>query len=470
MERVGDIINLEKIRTQSRTGDTGTSSGADSTDNTEGNPECPVCQGVGWISPDVPFGDPDFGKGLPCKCLRAKWEAKLPERFALYSNIGPLARLTFDNLIPQGRTADEDNRRLFQVAYDEAKKYADNPNGWLVLIGASGSGKTHLAAAITNHCIQSLKRTFFMVVPDLLDHLRATFGPNSAVTYDELFDQVRNVPILILDDLGVQRSSPWASEKLFQILNHRFNAQLPTVITTNVDIDRLDENLKTRLTDPQLSKVIQVERRSSALGLMDNLRLELPIGMTFETFKPSGRGLKGDAKENLEGAYRAALSFAKSLDGWMVLQGPTGRGKTHLAAAIAHHHRQLGKDSLFLQVSDLLDYLRSTYAPDANITYDELFKEIRNVSLLVLDDYSEQASTPWAKEKLYQIINHRYNRRLPTVLTTSLELEEMEDRISSRLADPALTILFSIDEAPDYRSGEARRNRPRRGEGMRGRR
>lgn len=445
-------------------GDTGISSGADSTDDIGANPDCPICRGVGWINPDVPFEDPDFGKGLPCKCLRANWETKLPERFALYSNIGPLARLTFDNLIPQGRTADEDNRRLFQVAYDEAKKYADNPRGWLVLIGASGSGKTHLAAAIANHCVQSLMKTFFTVVPDLLDHLRATFGPNSEVTYDELFDQVRNVSLLILDDLGVQRSSPWASEKLFQIINHRFNAQLPTVITTNVDFDLLDENLKTRLTDPQLSKVIQTERRSSALGLMDSLRLELPAGMTFNTFKPNGRGLRGGARENLEGAYRAALSFAKSLDGWMVLQGPTGRGKTHLAAAIAHHHRQQGQDSLFLQVPDLLDYLRSTYAPDARITYDDLFKEVRNVSLLVLDDYGEQASTPWAKEKLYQIINHRYNRRLPTVITTALDLDDddMEDRISSRLSDPALTIYYSIDEAPDYRSGDTRKMRSRR--------
>ena len=400
MEWLGDIIDVEKIRAEPLRGDTGTSYVEDSIDDGPGNSECDICRGVGWVSPDVPFGHPDFGKGLPCRCIQAEWEAKLPERFARYSNLGPLLRLTFDNLIRQGRTADEDNRRLFQSAYDEAKKYADNPRGWLVLIGASGSGKTHLAAAIANHCISMRIRTFFMVIPDLLDHLRATFSPNSDVTYDELFEQVRNVPLLILDDLGVQRSSPWASEKLFQILNHRFNAQLPTVITTNVDLDRLDENLTTRLTDPQLCKVIQVERRSSALGLMDSLRLELPAGMTFGTFKPGGTGLRGAAKENLEGAYRAALSFAKSLDGWMVLQGPTGRGKTHLAAAIAHHYRQKGKDSLFLQVPDLLDYLRSTYAPDARITYDELFKEVRNVSLLVLDDYGEQASTPWAKEKL----------------------------------------------------------------------
>ena len=469
MERIGDILNREKIRTGISREDTGISSAGDSTERI-GDPECEICNGVGWVTPDVAFGHADFGKAIPCKCVQVEWDAQVPQRLEQYSNLGPLARLTFDNLIPQGRSPDEDNRRLFQAAYEAAKRYAAEPRGWLVLMGTSGGGKTHIAAAVANYCIGLRVRTFFMVVPDLLDHLRATFGPNSEVTYDELFEQVRNVPLLVLDDLGAQTSSPWATEKLYQVLNHRFNAQLPTVITMNMSLDRLDESLQSRLTDPALSTVIEVERRSSILSSMDSLRLALPSGMTFETFKPGGRGLRGNAKLNLEGAYRAAINFAESLDGWMVLMGPSGRGKTHLAASIAHYHRSRGKEGLFIVVPDLLDYLRSTYALDAKITYDALFNKVRTVALLVLDDYGEQAATPWAKEKLYQIINYRYNSRQPTVITTSLQLEDMEERISSRLSDPALTMLFSIDEAPDYRSGETRASRPRRGQSMRERR
>ncbi len=468
MERIGDILNREKIRTGISRGDTGISSTGDSTEETV-DPECVVCGDVGWITPDVAFGHTDFGKAVPCKCVQAVWEAQIPQRLEQYSNLGPLARLTFDNLIPQGRSPDEHNRRLFQAAYESAKRYAAEPRGWLVLTGNSWSGKTHLAAAVANHCIGLRIRTFFMVVPDLLDHLRATFGPNSEVTYDELFEQVRNVPLLVLDDLGAQTSSPWATEKLFQVLNHRFNAQLPTVVTTNVSLERLDESLKSRLTDPALSTVIEVERRSTVLSSMDILNLALPASMTFQTFKPGGRSLRGEVRENLEGAYRAALSFAESLDGWMVLMGPPGRGKTHLAASIAHYQRSLGKESLFILVPDLLDYLRSTYALDAKITYDELFNKVRTVPLLVLDDYGEQAATPWAKEKLYQIINYRYNGRLPTVLTTALRLDEMDERISSRLADPGLTMFYGIN-APDYRSGETQGSRPGRGQSVRQRR
>lgn len=457
------------MRTGISKGNTGTSSSDGSTDETAGHPRCEICQGVGWVTPDVPFGHPDFGKAAPCSCVKSEWEERIPERLEQYSNLGPLSRLTFDNLLPQGRSPDKDNQRLFQAAYDASKRYAAEPRGWLVLTGNSGGGKTHLAAAVANHCISLRIRTFFMVTPDLLDHLRGTFGPNSEVTYDELFEQVRNVPLLILDDLGSQTSSPWAAEKLFQLINHRFNAQLPTVITTNIPLERLDESLLSRLADPVLSTVVEVERRSSVLSSLDILNMALPTNMTFETFKPEGRGLLGEARSNLEGAYRAALNFAKSLDGWMVLMGQSGRGKTHLAASIAHYHRSLGRDGLFILVPDLLDYLRSTYALDAKITYDELFNKVRTVSLLVLDDYGEQAATPWAKEKLYQIINYRYNGRLPTVITTALSLDEMDERISSRLADPGLTMFYAIT-SPDYRSGETRASRPYQGRTMKERR
>ena len=118
-----------------------------------------------------------------------------------------------------------------------------------MLTGAYGCGKTHLAAAIATARTEAGQPALFMVVPDLLDHLRATFGPNSDVSYDELFEQLRSTPLLILDDFGAHNSSSWAQEKLFQLLNHRYNAQLPTVITTNQRLEELDPRLRSRLLD-----------------------------------------------------------------------------------------------------------------------------------------------------------------------------------------------------------------------------
>jgi len=384
-----------------------------------------------------------------------------------YSNIGPLTRLTFDNLDPKGRSGDPSNEERFSQACEGAKAFAQNPEGWLVLTGASGCGKTHLAAAIANQCIVNGHTVLFIVVPDLLDHLRATFSPSSDITYDELFEQVRNVPLLILDDLGTQSSTPWAREKLYQIINHRYNAQLPTVITTNNPIEELDERLRTRLTDAALSQVCLVEQREPPPGdSFGDLELELLRNMTFENFDRKRVNLPQEQQMILGDAFKLARRFAEAPEGWLVLLGPNGCGKTHIAAAIANKRREDGHSVFFVIVPDLLDHLRSAFSPESKISYDELFERVKTAPLLILDDFGEQSATPWAQEKLYQVINYRYNARLPTVVTTCFALEDIETRISSRMADPRVSVVFNID-VPDYRSDLAplagRRRLPHRG-------
>jgi DNA replication protein DnaC len=89
----------------------------------------------------------------------------------------------------------------------------------------------------------------FVVVPDLLDHLRATFNPTSTVPFDKRFEEVRRTPLLVLDDLGTESATPWAREKLYQIFDYRYNARLPTVITTASKVDEIDPRLATRMLD-----------------------------------------------------------------------------------------------------------------------------------------------------------------------------------------------------------------------------
>ncbi len=131
-----------------------------------------------------------------------------------------------------------------------------------------------------------------------------------------------------------------------------------------------------------------------------------------------------------------ALEFAKSPEGWLVFMGVTGCGKTHLAAAIANYRLKEGKPVKFVVVPDLLDHLRSTFSPESQVSYDQLFEEVKNAPLLILDDFGEQSTTPWAQEKLYQVINYRYNARLATVITTRLPLDEMDSPIALPLPRP----------------------------------
>jgi DNA replication protein DnaC len=454
LEHIGDILKKQAL--------VDAPSGEEPED-TPAEPVCPICNGARFLHPLLSMGKPDYSRVIPCRCVRQDQEGKRQSRLQKYSNLGPLTRLTFDSILPEGRNEDSNNRQHFDRALTAARVFADNPEGWLVLAGPSGNGKTHLAAAIANYRIAGDRPAFYITTPDLLDHLRSSFSPDSDMPYDEFFEQVRNTPLLILDDFGAQSGTPWATEKLEQLINHRFNNRLPTVVVTMIPPEELDERMRTRLTDPEFCQVHIVGTRQSALSTSSwDPEFELQKKMVFDSFDWKRANLPLEQRQNLEMAFRLAVDFARSPDGWLVFQGINGCGKTHLAAAIVNYRYQHGKPALFVVVPDLLDHLRSTFSPDSKTSYDRLFESVKSTPLLVLDDFGEQTTTPWAQEKLYQVINHRYNARLATVITTSCSLEEIETRVSSRLADPKISVLFNIT-APDYRGdATSHRRAPRR--------
>src|SRR5213078_2422924 len=91
-------------------------------------------------------------------------------------------------------------------------------------------------------------------------------------------------------------------------------------------------------------------------------------------------------------------------------------------------------------------------------SYDSRFEAIRAVPLLIVDDLGTENTTPWAREKLYQIFNHRYNHRLPTVITSNADLETLDPRIASRICDQTLCRHIYM-EAGDYRQRDLARRR-----------
>ena len=400
------------------------------------------------------MGHPDFGEVFPCRCQDRDVEGWRP-RLQRYSNLGPLSRIRFESTNPEGRHSDPESRKLFGAAIQAAMSFAENPRGWLVYTGPSSSGKTHLAAAIANRCIERGQTVFFIFVPDLLDHLRGTYAPESLVSYDELFQQVREAPVLVLDDLGSHSSTTWAQEKLFQVFNHRFNALLPTVITVRGPLQRLEEGIRTRIESEGFSVVHSLGRRDAEpLREVGGLQGDMLKQMTFEGFQVAGSAKAAEEqRRTLKFAFETAKSFAESPKGWLLFTGLNGCGKTHLAVAIINERLKRGESAFFAFVPALLDYLRATFRPDSPTGYDEFFEQVKTAPLLVLDDLASENSTPWAEEKLYQIVVHRHNARLSTVITSNIlslqQLEEKKPRISSRLSD-ALVQWVPID-APDYR-------------------
>lgn len=398
----------------------------------------------------------------PCSCRQKAINQRIHKRLFNFSHLDELQKMTFDSFQPKGHIGLGEQQQLsLDSALRQARAFAETHTGWLFIHGGYGCGKTHLAAAIGNCCVSNGVSTLFLTVPDLLDSLRFTFD-NKEVSFESRFEEIRRAPLLILDDFGTQSATDWAREKLFQIINYRYVNRLPLVVTTNLAFQELDGRLGSRLSEHDMVQHIFIQapdyrRPTEDTGQHKLSSLHLHPRQTFGTFNlRKSENLSPDAQNTLEIAFRATQSFSEQPEGWLTLTGPYGCGKTHLAAAVANFIASQGLPVMFIVVPDLLDHLRATFSPSSSVSYDRRFEEIRATPLLILDDLGTQAATPWVREKLFQLLNHRYNAQLPMVITTADTFDDIDPRLRSRMLDHRICEIIPIT-APAYRGGRRKK-------------
>lgn len=175
--------------------------------------------------------------------LRKKIDrAQIPPRYA---------GLTFEDY-----SVDAGNKN----AVNWAKKIIQNPQQGLFISGSAGTGKTMLAAILAQELMKAGKSVLFVDVPTLLDNLRKTFNKKTSdddTTLDEMMKALSAADVLILDDMGVENPTAWVAERVYLIVNDRYNAGKPVIVTSNYRLETLINRFAEEITGTRIVSRLQ---------------------------------------------------------------------------------------------------------------------------------------------------------------------------------------------------------------------
>ena len=221
------------------------------TDNQQDN--CKICQNTRWILSEN-------NKTEPCICQENVWGTNTKIRIEKYSEIGHLSEVTFDN-IKLGVNDFFSDPSSFRKAYHEAISFAQQPTGWIVFAGPSGTGKSLLCASITNYIISQNKPVKYIVSQTLIDQIKSSFFEENNDN-SNAYLQALNAPVLVIDDYGFKGGSQWANERIDQLLTERYNKRLPTAISTSLQREKIENRMFNRFTD-SFSTFLQIKNVNS---------------------------------------------------------------------------------------------------------------------------------------------------------------------------------------------------------------
>jgi DNA replication protein DnaC len=220
---------------------------------------CSACKDEGYTSGAISYES--YGASEKCFCkecekgksMFADW-AKQPEQQEYFKNwkqnkIARALKLSgVDGLFRSKRLEDLKTTPTLQK---ECEKFVQNwqemrKNGYgFFFWGNVGAGKTHTSTALANELMEKqLVEVLFLNMPETVTRVKKTFDAEIKTADAKLFDRMKEVELLVIDDLGVEKYSDWLSDQIYQIIDHRWKNQKPMIITSNQSLNDLGKFYK----------------------------------------------------------------------------------------------------------------------------------------------------------------------------------------------------------------------------------
>lgn len=212
------------------------------------------------------FVNEDFGIRARCKCKCEKEKEKAEEKakqIAELKKASQIGKRYWDATFENTKTG---HNETFDKAYKYCKAYTADlsevlSKGYgIYLYGDKGTGKTHLTACMVNEMVSSLYKVLITNFFEITKKIKKTFNSNST-DESRLINSIANIDFLILDDIGTETlvkngENTWIQEKIYDVLNKRYNAQKPTIFTSNHSLRELVE--ERGMMDKTVDRIVEM--------------------------------------------------------------------------------------------------------------------------------------------------------------------------------------------------------------------